>query len=67
MSFTLFPGTRLALARDSLAGLSVGDALGGPCGDRGVRAAEVTHAHPEGIADGVAVTVAAAVAADPAW
>jgi ADP-ribosylglycohydrolase len=28
MSFTLFPGTRLALARDSLAGLSVGDALG---------------------------------------
>ncbi len=28
MSFTLFPGTRLALARQSLAGLSVGDALG---------------------------------------
>ncbi|MEU8656318.1 ADP-ribosylglycohydrolase family protein [Actinoplanes philippinensis] len=28
MSFTLFPGTRLALAQDSLAGLSVGDALG---------------------------------------
>ena len=28
MPFTLFPGTRLALARDSLAGLSVGDALG---------------------------------------
>ncbi|BCY13743.1 ADP-ribosylglycohydrolase family protein [Actinoplanes sp. L3-i22] len=28
MSFTLFPGTRLALALDSLAGLSVGDALG---------------------------------------
>ncbi|NBE84318.1 ADP-ribosylglycohydrolase family protein [Micromonospora rubida] len=28
MSFTLFPDTRLALARDSLAGLSVGDALG---------------------------------------
>ncbi|WP_229072507.1 ADP-ribosylglycohydrolase family protein [Actinoplanes sp. DH11] len=28
MSFTLFPGTRLALASDSLAGLSVGDALG---------------------------------------
>src|SRR5436305_1915941 len=28
MSFTLFPGTRLALARESLAGLSVGDALG---------------------------------------
>jgi ADP-ribosylglycohydrolase len=30
---------------------------------QGVRAAEVTHAHPEGIAGGVAVTVAAAVAA----
>jgi len=29
MSFTLFPGTRLALALESLAGLSVGDALGG--------------------------------------
>ncbi|WP_250008913.1 ADP-ribosylglycohydrolase family protein [Actinoplanes sp. M2I2] len=29
---------------------------------QGVRAAEVTHAHPEGIAGGVAVTVAAAVA-----
>ena len=28
MSFTLFPRTRLALALDSLAGLSVGDALG---------------------------------------
>src|SRR3954452_23810822 len=28
MSFTLFPGTRLALGLDSLAGLSVGDALG---------------------------------------
>jgi len=28
MSFTLFPDTRLALAADSLAGLSVGDALG---------------------------------------
>ncbi|MEU4558137.1 ADP-ribosylglycohydrolase family protein [Actinoplanes sp. NPDC023936] len=28
MSFTLFPGTRLALACESLAGLSVGDALG---------------------------------------
>ncbi|SCG61434.1 ADP-ribosylglycohydrolase [Micromonospora echinaurantiaca] len=28
MSFTLFSDTRLALARDSLAGLSVGDALG---------------------------------------
>ncbi|MEV5768424.1 ADP-ribosylglycohydrolase family protein [Micromonospora sp. NPDC052213] len=28
MSFTLFADTRLALARDSLAGLSVGDALG---------------------------------------
>ncbi|MDI6101447.1 ADP-ribosylglycohydrolase family protein [Actinoplanes sp. NEAU-A12] len=28
MSFTLFPGTRLVLARESLAGLSVGDALG---------------------------------------
>jgi ADP-ribosylglycohydrolase len=28
MSFTLFPGTRLALAFESLAGLSVGDALG---------------------------------------
>ena len=28
MSFTLFPGTRLTLARASLAGLSVGDALG---------------------------------------
>ncbi|SCL33393.1 ADP-ribosylglycohydrolase [Micromonospora nigra] len=28
MSFTLYPDTRLALARDSLAGLSVGDALG---------------------------------------
>lgn len=28
MSFTLFPGTRMTLARDSLAGLSVGDALG---------------------------------------
>ncbi|GLW34793.1 ADP-ribosylglycohydrolase family protein [Actinoplanes regularis] len=28
MSFTLFPDTRLALARESLAGLSVGDALG---------------------------------------
>ncbi|MGC4807288.1 ADP-ribosylglycohydrolase family protein [Micromonospora sp. DT233] len=28
MSFTLFPDTRLALAGDSLAGLSVGDALG---------------------------------------
>ncbi len=28
MTFTLFPDTRLALARDSLAGLSVGDALG---------------------------------------
>jgi ADP-ribosylglycohydrolase len=28
MSFTLFPGTRLALALESLAGLSVGDALG---------------------------------------
>ncbi|MGK5677015.1 ADP-ribosylglycohydrolase family protein [Micromonospora sp. URMC 106] len=28
MSFMLFPDTRLALARDSLAGLSVGDALG---------------------------------------
>jgi ADP-ribosylglycohydrolase len=28
MSFTLFPGTRLALALTSLAGLSVGDALG---------------------------------------
>ncbi|MFC7533609.1 ADP-ribosylglycohydrolase family protein [Actinoplanes sp. GCM10030250] len=176
MSFTLFPGTRLALARESLAGLSVGDALGaqyfvpanrpadllegrvpeapwpwtddteqacclvatladgdfdrdgfadllggvfdpgrgygpgavvmlreisnglpwpiaaaaafdgqGSCGNgaamraaplgawhadslvhaaaQGARAAEVTHAHPEGIAGGVAVTVAAAVAA----
>lgn len=30
---------------------------------QGARAAEVTHAHPEGIAGGVAVTVAAAVAA----
>ncbi|MBO3742465.1 ADP-ribosylglycohydrolase family protein [Actinoplanes flavus] len=30
---------------------------------QGVRAAEVTHAHPEGIAGGAAVTVAAAVAA----
>ncbi|GAB3180879.1 ADP-ribosylglycohydrolase [Micromonospora palomenae] len=29
MTFTLFPDTRLALARDSLTGLSVGDALGG--------------------------------------
>ncbi|MFI7607246.1 ADP-ribosylglycohydrolase family protein [Micromonospora sp. NPDC049366] len=29
MSFTLFADTRLTLARDSLAGLSVGDALGG--------------------------------------
>jgi ADP-ribosylglycohydrolase len=29
MTFTLFPDTRLTLARDSLAGLSVGDALGG--------------------------------------
>jgi ADP-ribosylglycohydrolase len=28
MSFTLFPGTRLTLALESLAGLSVGDALG---------------------------------------
>ena len=28
MPFTLFPDTRLALARDALAGLSVGDALG---------------------------------------
>lgn len=28
MSFTIYPDTRLALARDSLAGLSVGDALG---------------------------------------
>ncbi|MFJ6197692.1 ADP-ribosylglycohydrolase family protein [Micromonospora sp. NPDC092111] len=28
MPFTLFPDTRLALARDSLTGLSVGDALG---------------------------------------
>ncbi|TDB77676.1 ADP-ribosylglycohydrolase family protein [Micromonospora sp. KC723] len=28
MTFTLFPDARLALARDSLAGLSVGDALG---------------------------------------
>ncbi|MGK5677856.1 ADP-ribosylglycohydrolase family protein [Actinoplanes sp. URMC 104] len=28
MTFTLFPGTRLALALESLAGLSVGDALG---------------------------------------
>ncbi|MCW3817482.1 ADP-ribosylglycohydrolase family protein [Micromonospora sp. DR5-3] len=28
MTFTLFPDTRLALARDALAGLSVGDALG---------------------------------------
>ncbi|MEV2240859.1 ADP-ribosylglycohydrolase family protein [Micromonospora sp. NPDC049891] len=28
MTFTLYPDTRLALARDSLAGLSVGDALG---------------------------------------
>jgi len=28
MTFTLFPATRLALATDSLAGLSVGDALG---------------------------------------
>ncbi|MEV0898551.1 ADP-ribosylglycohydrolase family protein [Actinoplanes sp. NPDC049802] len=176
MSFTLFPGTRLALALESLAGLSVGDALGaqyfvpgnrpadlleailpeppwewtddteqacclvatlaegdfdrdafaellarrfepyrgygpgavvmlreireglpwpiaaaaafngqGSCGNgaamraaplgawhadslahaavQGVRAAEVTHAHPEGVAGGVAVTVAAAVAA----
>lgn len=30
---------------------------------QGARAAEVTHAHPEGIAGGIAVTVAAAVAA----
>jgi ADP-ribosylglycohydrolase len=30
---------------------------------QGARAAEVTHAHPEGIAGGVAVTVAAAIAA----
>jgi ADP-ribosylglycohydrolase len=30
---------------------------------QGTRAAEVTHAHPEGIAGGVAVTVAAAIAA----
>ncbi|MCW3844691.1 ADP-ribosylglycohydrolase family protein [Micromonospora yasonensis] len=29
MTFTLFPDTRLALARDSLVGLSVGDAIGG--------------------------------------
>ncbi|SCF30976.1 ADP-ribosylglycohydrolase family protein [Micromonospora mirobrigensis] len=29
MAFTLFPDTRLALARDALTGLSVGDALGG--------------------------------------
>ncbi|GGM40951.1 hydrolase [Micromonospora sonchi] len=28
MAFTLYPDTRLALARDALAGLSVGDALG---------------------------------------
>jgi ADP-ribosylglycohydrolase len=31
--------------------------------EQGARAAEVTHAHPDGIAGGVAVTVAAAVAA----
>jgi ADP-ribosylglycohydrolase len=31
--------------------------------EQGIRAAEVTHAHPDGIAGGVAVTVAAAVAA----
>ncbi|WP_327031844.1 hypothetical protein [Micromonospora ureilytica] len=30
MSFTLFADARLALARDSLAGLATGDALGAP-------------------------------------
>jgi len=33
MSFTLFPGTRLALALESLAGLTVGDALGAAAPD----------------------------------
>ncbi|WP_305786777.1 ADP-ribosylglycohydrolase family protein [Symbioplanes lichenis] len=35
MPFTLFPGTRAALAADSLIGLSVGDAVGALGGDAG--------------------------------
>ncbi|PZF93028.1 ADP-ribosylglycohydrolase family protein [Micromonospora deserti] len=41
MSFTLFADTRLALARDSLAGLSVGDALGAQFFVPGRRPAEL--------------------------
>src|SRR4051794_40627653 len=37
MTFTLFPDTRLALATDSLAGLSVGDALGAHYFESGAR------------------------------
>jgi ADP-ribosylglycohydrolase len=40
MSFTLYPAARLALARDSLAGLSVGDALGAQFFIPGITAAQ---------------------------
>ncbi|MEV1147649.1 ADP-ribosylglycohydrolase family protein, partial [Micromonospora sp. NPDC049799] len=41
MSFTLFADSRLALARDALAGLSVGDALGSQFFVPGVRPADL--------------------------
>src|SRR5919112_5293062 len=44
MTFTLFPDTRLALATDSLAGLSVGDALGAQCLRSGHTAADLLEA-----------------------
>ncbi|MFG2109140.1 ADP-ribosylglycohydrolase family protein [Micromonospora chersina] len=44
MTFTLFPDTRLTLARDALAGLSVGDALGSQF--------FVPGRHPNDLADG---------------
>jgi ADP-ribosylglycohydrolase len=48
MSFTLFPGTRLALAHESLAGLSVGDALGAQYFVPGNRPADLAAGRPPG-------------------
>ncbi|MEU8614539.1 ADP-ribosylglycohydrolase family protein, partial [Actinoplanes sp. NPDC048791] len=45
MTFTLFPDARLALATDSLAGLSVGDALGAQYFVPGQHAADLSRGH----------------------
>lgn len=45
MTFTLYDDTRLGLARDSLAGLSVGDALGERCARTGHPASALTAGH----------------------